>query len=167
MGKYDAVVKTLPKLPPEVRYSEQGGLSYQEKINKAKEKIDAREPDQLLLLYASARAEAERLEEELSTASLIVEATGQMLMDACEAKGIDSIKVKGAGTLRPDYKPHVKIVDKAAFHEWCLQNGFEAQMDLQWNTTNSIMKERLLANEELPPGIQMYNKPTPVFTKEK
>jgi len=77
------------------------------------------------------------------------------------------MKVKGVGVIRTDYLPHTYILDKPAYHQWCIDNGFLDQMQLSWQTTNSTMKEKLLSGEELPDCVEVYNKPTPVFTREK
>ena len=167
MGKYDSVVQDLNKLPPEIRYSDAGGANYQYAVEQEKLNWQDHTPSVLISQYAEQRALAEEKEEEAKALRLKVEAISQLLMEVYEAEGITSLKVKGVGTMRTDYPPYSKVVDREAFHQWCLDNGFGPQMNLPWQTTNSVVKERLLTGMDVPPGVDVYVKPTPVFSREK
>lgn len=169
MGKYDGVVQGLEKLPPEVRYASMGGVKYHEKVEAAKlaDEFQDHTPTVLLTLYADLRRQAEEKEEEVKALNVRVEAAAQLLVEAYEMNSIDSLNVKKVGTLRTDYVPHTHVTDKAAFHQWCIDNGFEPQMSLPWQTVNSVMKEKLLSGEEVPECVSVYVKPTPVFTRDK
>lgn len=167
MGKFDQVVAGLPRITPEVRYSGDGGANYQFKLDEAKEAYQDRKPSVLLTQYARMRARVDRIESLLKKRKVQVEALSQLIVEAYEGHGITSMKVDKVGTLRTDYVPYSHVVDKSAYYTWCMENGFGPQMMLPWQTTNSVTKERLLSGEDAPPGIEVYVKPTPVFTREK
>ena len=134
---------------------------------KAAEEFTDRTPTVLLTVYADLRRQAEEKEAEAKAIYVRVEAAAQLLVEAYEEHSIDSLNVKKVGTMRTDYVPHTHVTDKAAFHQWCKDNGFEAQMSLPWQTVNSVMKEKLLSGEEVPECVSVYVKPTPVFTRDK
>lgn len=166
MGKYDSVIAKLERLPAEYR---EGGAAYQERINQAKtqEEFPDRSASGLMIKYADCRRVIDDLEEKLSEAKVLVEAASQLLVEVYEGEGLQSQRIGGVGTVRVEYKPHASVVNKEEFHEWCLANGFGPQMHLMWQTTNSIAKEKILNAEEPPPGVKVFNKPTPVLTREK
>lgn len=166
MGKYDAVISKLERLPAEYR---EGGAAYQERINQAKtaEAFPDRTATGLMIKYAECRKKVDDLEDQLSAANLMVEAAAQLLVEVYEGEGLQSQRIGGVGTVRVEYKPHASVTNKEEFHAWCLENGFGPQMHLMWQTTNSIAKEKILNAEEPPPGVKVFNKPTPVLTREK
>ena len=166
MGKYDAVLASLPRFPAELQ---DGGSNRQFEIDQLKtdENFPDRTPSGLLVRYASIRKEKEELEEGVKEKNTLLAAAEQLLLAVYEGEGITSLQVKGIGTVRTQYEPYSSVTDKEAFHEWCLQNGFGPQMQLAWQTMNSVSKERLLNAEEPPPGITVYVKPKTVLTREK
>ena len=166
MGKYDAILANLPRYPVELQ---DGGANRQYEIDQLKtdENFPDQTPSGLLVRYADIRREKESLEDQVSEQNRMLEAASQLLLAVYEGKGITSLQVKGVGTVRAQYEPYSSVTDKEAFHEWCLQNGFGPQMQLAWQTMNSVSKERLLNAEEPPPGVTVYVKPKPVLTREK
>ena len=164
MGKYDAIVLGLEKLPPEIR---EGGANYQYAVDQEKLNYGDHTPSVLIVQYADLRAQAEEKDREAKALRLRVEAISQLLMEVYEAEGITSMKVQGVGTMRTDFPPYSHVVDKETYRQWCLDNGFGPQMSLPWQTTNSVVKERLLTGQDIPPGVDVYVKPTPTFTREK
>lgn len=167
MGKFDALIPGLKKLPLEIRYISSGGVKYQEKVEGAKEEFTDRKASVLLAKYGELRAEADQKEIELKAASLKVEALAQLLSEVYEQEGITNLRVAGVGTFRTDFEPYSHVVEKNKYHEWLMENGFGPQLTLPWQTTNSVTKERLLSGEEAPPGVEVYLKVKPVFTREK
>ena len=167
MGKFDEIVGGLARIPPEIRYSGSGGLNYQYKIDQAKEKFTDRTPSVLITMYADLRAIADAKEDEAKELRVQVEAAAQLLMEVYEGEGITSLKIKDVGTFRTDFVPYSHVANKEEYHAWCLESGFGPQMTLPWQTTNSVTKERILSGQDAPPGVDVYVKPTPVFTREK
>ena len=167
VGKFDSITPGLPVLPPEIRYNAVGGAAYQAKVDEAKGEFQDRKPSVLLTQYGDLRAQAEVKEREAKDLWLRVEAAAQLITEAYEAEGIPTMTVRGVGTMRTDHVPYAHVEDRGAFHEWALDHGYGPQMSLPWMTTNSIVKEMLLGGEDAPPGVTVYVKPTPVFTRDK
>lgn len=146
--KYAEVTKNLPKtygLEPD----------YQQRVDAAKADILASDP--LDLAQASRRLilvkkEQDRIEEELSTCNLLVEAYRQIVHMFFEKAGVESINVDGR-TVSVYPEPYPKIEDREAFRLWCLKNGYEREMVLNFQTAAALVKERLLAGEPEPDGI--------------
>jgi len=164
MGKYDAILKGLPKFPSELS---EGWASRQREIDEAKAKITDRTPSTLLALYAALRSEVDRLESEKKEMGIQLEAASSLLLGAYEGEGITSLRVAGIGSVRTEPGPYAHITDKPKFHQWCLENGFGLQMQLPWQTMNNVAKERLLANQEPPEGVTVYLKDKLVLTRDR
>lgn len=163
MGKFDAF-SNLPRIPHDLR---EGGTNYQFLVEKIKDTFQDRRPSFLITAYSETRAVVEELEEKLSEAKLRVEAAAQLLVEAYEGEGITSLKVAGVGTVRIQLTPYSHVKDRETYQQWCLENNFLPQMQIPWSTTNSTVKERLLAGEEPPPGVDVFIKTQVFLTREK
>ena len=56
-------------------------------------------------------------------------------------------------------EPYVKIKDPEKFDAWCREKKYDNEMHLHPSTTASIVKTMLLANQELPEGVEVYWRP--------
>ena len=161
-GKYATVT---PKLP---RYQEED--TYQDKVNLKKdeflERLQKHTSAALVQAYVAARDEVLDIKKRLSEANLQLEAISQLLVDQFEDEDVTSIKVSGA-TVRVQVEPYASVKDKATFRRWCLAHGLEESMVLPWVTTNLITKERLLAGEPEPEGVEVFQKNRVVMVKER
>jgi hypothetical protein len=164
VGKYDAVIANLPRLPTALK---EGGNNRQFEVDQKKAEFPDRAPSALLTAYAALRAEADTMDEKRKELGLRIEAVADLIIEIYEGEGITSLRVAGIGTVRTQFDPYARVSDPSTFRQWCLDNGFGDQMQLPWMTMNSVAKERLLANEEPPPGVEVYVKPKPVLTREK
>lgn len=84
----------------------------------------------------------------------------QELLDAqFEEEDIEGIPLGDGDKVTMTKEPHLKVVDRDQFREWCMENGYERELNLQWQTGNSIVKKMLLKGEKLPPGTECTSKP--------
>ena len=164
MGKYDKVIVGLPKLPW-ASGSPHANEKYWEKVQIAKGEFKGGSTN-LTKSYFEIRRERDVAEERLKALNLRLTALVWRIEELYEAEGIQSLKLTG-GALRLDPVPFAVVEKPEDFHQWCLDNGYGPQMNLIWQTTNSLMKERLLSGEPDLPGVKAFVKTTPTFTKPK
>jgi hypothetical protein len=56
-------------------------------------------------------------------------------------------------------EPYGKVVDSEALRQWALSDpDLSRKMALPWMTINSLTKERTLAGEAPPPGVEVFAK---------
>lgn len=165
MGKYDALVGRLPKLPVELAPDTDQNRQYE--VEQAKKLFVERSPAALVTQYAGIRKECDEMDERARELGIRREAIEQLLVEVYEGEGITNLNVKGVGALRTQYAPYTRVVDKEQLHAWCLEQGFGPQMALPWMTLNSTVSEILLSGEDAPPGVDVYIKPKLVLTREK
>lgn len=165
-GKYDAVLPGLPKLPEEP--------SYQEKIDKVKEEIGLQGSTFLAESYISLRNTKNELEEAEKRVNLRIAAYEQLLVESQEIGAAgwgeygvkeNALRLPTGATIRVQTEPYAQVKDKEAFRLWCLANGYERQLQLLWQTTNAIAKERLLDGKPEPDGCETFAKTKVVLAK--
>ena len=175
-GKYDAILPSLPSMPVE-------NQSYQDKVEQVKAALTAGSdagctPTALDLaqLYAQLRATKDVLEDQVSAINLQLEAVTQLLVasqDAGEegwgAYGVEdnAIRMADGSTIRVQFDITGQVKDKEAYRLWCLENGYGQKMQLWPTTTNAIVKERLMAGEPEPAGVQAFKRNKLVFVGAK
>lgn len=161
-GKYADVVGGLTRLSPEA--------TYQQKVEEVKRRIrDTPEfkshASYLARLYSAKRLEKEAVEEVLYDANLELTALEQLLSDQYENEDTTSIRLDDGPSVAVRLEPYAQVVDRAAYYNWCVEQGLQSQMQLPWATTNSMAKEALVNGEPLPPGVSIYAKTKVVVTK--
>lgn len=107
------------------------------------------------------------LEGHVSNVNLLIEAHAQIMADQFEVEGTKSLTLDDdiGGTIRVQYEPQAKVVDRDAFRQWCIDEGLERQLMLPWMTTNMLTKQRLLGGEAEPPGVTAEARAKFVYTK--
>lgn len=167
MGKYDAVLPSLPKLPPDV--------TRQNEIEQLKAKIAVRNPYLMAETYTTLRELKDQLKAQLSTVELQIEAYEQLLAESQEEGGSgwgqfgvkpNALRLQNGDTIRIQPEPYGKVTDKEAFRQWCIANGYERQLQLWPSTMNAIVKERLLAGDPEPDGTEAYSYTKVVLTRK-
>lgn len=117
-------------------------------------------------VYRDLRHVKDMLEGHVSNINLLIEAHAQLLADQFEAEGVTSLKLDDTGeSVRVQYEPQAKVVDRDAFREWCIKEGFERSLMLPWQTTNMVTKQRLLNGESEPDGVTAEARAKFVLTK--
>jgi hypothetical protein len=122
---------------------------------------------ELARVYRDLRGIKDMLEGHVSNINLLIEAHAQMLSEQYEVEGIKSLALNDGigGTVRVQYEPMAKVVDRDAFREWCIKEGLERQLMLPWQTTNKLTKEALLNGEAEPDGVTAESRPKFVYTR--
>lgn len=181
-GKYARIIPNLQPLPPE-------DPSFQAKIEEVKKTVTDRDAYSLAESYAIFRKGSgpELTKDEItkllvrlgkdgiqalaSRCEVYVRAYEQLLDDSQSQQadgwgkyGVkdNALRLPGGETIRIEKEPSGKVVDKEAFRLWCIENGYERQLQLHYQTMNTIIKERLLAGEAEPDGTEAY-----AYTKVK
>jgi hypothetical protein len=109
----------------------------------------------LAACYREVRWVKEELEAMVSNVNLVMEAYLQLMADQYENEGVTSLTLEDGTNIRVQEEPHAKVVDQDAFRAWVIAEGLERSLQLPWQTTNKIAKDRLLAGEAEPPGIEL------------
>ncbi len=177
MGKYDAIIaaKKLRPVPED-------DPRQQEKVNKKKDEIRARLASEnkpvnartIAEAYSLARFQKDELEEELKPVNLEIMALEQMLFKSQEsgeegwgefgAKD-NMVRLASGSSVAIQKEPSGKVVDRALFRHWCIDNGLESELRLHDSTTQSLLKDRLIRNLGEPDGIEVYFRPKFVFRR--
>jgi len=112
--------------------------------------------------YAHAFAQARDLRDLFdawsSDANLLVEALQQLMLGKMSEEGIEALKLEGGRSISTYPEPSATVINKEAFRLWCIQSGLSSQMVLPWQTTNALVKDRLMAGEAEPPGIAVSSR---------
>jgi len=158
MGKYDRVMDTLARLPREQ-------TDYQSRIDLKKAEIEEKTAAALARRYTMLRASKEQIEESLSPINLELEALVQLMEDSYEAEGLRKLDMADGGSVALQPEPYASIADKEAYRQWCVSEGMEHAMHLWPSATQSLVKERLLAGHDAPPGVEVFFKNKAVWRK--
>lgn len=168
MGKWAALKEKLPSLPVELKYADEGGKEYADKVNAIKAQLAARENlntlEALGGLYDELRAVKDQIEECLSGYVLELEAINQLLIDRMQDQGLSSLKLKVGGQFIITDKPQVSTEDKSKVREWFKANGLEEMLSVHPSTLGAFVSGILedpidSATGEpkpIPEGIKVY-----------
>jgi hypothetical protein len=135
---------------------------YQAKVDLVKQSILTNTPrtsSALLQKYFEARNDRDRVQIALYDANLRLEAVQQLLIRQMEADNISSIRLAAGLGVSTWNEPLAQVRDPEAFRLWCLEQGLERKMTLHPSSIQSLVRKRLEAAEEEPPGIVIYSKP--------
>lgn len=158
-GKYDEVLPNLPGLPTP-------DLNYQQRVDQRKLELIAGWEAQGLSLtpeiaadvYRVERDNKEAAEDVLSAINLNIAALEQLLDKMYTDRGIKSIKLADGTSVFTQPEPVGQILNPEALRLWFITNGLERSLTVNWNTANSLVKERLLNGLEPPDGMQVYRR---------
>lgn len=111
--------------------------------------------------YADARDLRDKIKEWESSANLLVEVFQMIMVDQMEQEGITSMKLASGRPITTFEEPYAQVQDREAFRAYCEADpDLRRKMSLPWQTTNSLVKELLLAGEPEPPGVTCFAKTT-------
>jgi hypothetical protein len=175
MGVYDEIVKDLKPVPVE-------DPRYQDKVNKKKDEIrnlaksENKEFNARFLAeeYSLARYQKDQIEEELKAKNLEIAALEQLLFSSQEAgeegwgeygAKENMIRLASGASVAIQKEPTGKVIDKDEFREWCINNGFERELQLHHSTMLSLLKTRLKENLGEMDGVEVYFRPKFVFRR--
>ena len=157
MGKYSAITSRFAPKP------ESSG--FQDRVDVAKNAIKASSQVDLAHQLLAVRAEKDDAKETLAEINIRLVAIEQYLADAFEHVGVTGIKLDTGETISTQVKPWARVEDKRAFRAWCVDNGYEESLALPWQTTNSLVSDRLVEGLPEPDGIETFKQTTVVVRK--
>lgn len=99
------------------------------------------------------------MEDAESGLNLRLAAFAELLDAQFEEEDIEGVPLGDGDKITMTKEPHLKVVDRDLFRQWCMENGLERELNLQWQTGNAIVKKMLLKGEPLPPGTECTSKP--------
>lgn len=162
-GKYADIIPSLPKW-------ENDDLDHVSKVKLKKREILDEDPanrraSTIAQLYADVRLEKEAHEALLKEVNLRYEAVCQLLEEAFEVEGTTSMGLVDGPTIRVQYEPHAKVVDRDANRLWAIKSGYERSLMLPWQSLNKLTKDQLILGNEEPDGVVAFAKWKIVMTK--
>jgi hypothetical protein len=163
-GKYAAVTAGLKRLPFGLRGGDEdeGRSSDQLVIEHIKKTITNRAPTALALEWLVLRGKKDVLKGELKEIELHLKAHEQLMEEVYEAQSLMSQAIKIDNVIyNVDYElqPIGFVQNKEEHHHWGMEE-YPDLMKMPWNTRERIVKENLLAGRPIPPGIDLYLKPS-------
>lgn len=152
-SKYTSVVNRLPKFQPVNESTTQ-----EELIGKLTKELKVLGFEDKLAMFCELREERDRLEDERKAVDAKIEALTRLIIDSYEERGVQSVKLDSGASVSMQVEPYAQVVDRDAFREWCIKNGLANALQLPWQSTSSLTKERLLAGDPEPDGVQAFCK---------
>jgi len=122
---------------------------------------------QLADAYAVLRRAKAELEEREKEINLWLEALNQLGCDAYETDDISSLTLGDGSSVRSQPEVYAGVEDKERFRLWCIKNGYEKELSMQWATMNMLTKKRLEAGQPEPDGVKAWVKTKFVFQKPR
>jgi hypothetical protein len=108
--------------------------------------------------YADVRIVLDAINEWRASAQLLSDAYERMMTDQMEAEDVRSVSLTSGASVGVYAEPYARVIDREALRRWCIANGYESQLQLLWQTLNGIAKERTLAGEPPPDGVEVTAK---------
>lgn len=160
MGKYTDVLLKLPK------FTDTENVRFQALVAAFKGTVTDRSAAALARAYHDARVKKDALEDQVSSLNVEIEALVQLLDQAYEEEGVQTIKLENGASVAAEPEPYAAVLDREALRAWTVAQGLERLLSLPWQTTNSMTKEALLAGRPLPDGVEAFSKPKFVLRKK-
>ena len=157
MGKYTNVASNLAPKPEE--------SAYQTEVTAIKRTITEASEADLAKRVVEIRSEKSVAKEMLEEINLRLIAHEQILTDKFEEAGITQVRLESGDTISTQIRPYARVADRVAFRAWCVENGYEQSLTLPWQTTNSLVSDRLIEGLPEPEGIETYKQTTVVVRK--
>jgi hypothetical protein len=116
-------------------------------------------------VYNEIRAIRDAVDKRESDLHVLEDAYTQLMVDQFEVEGTTGLTLDTGEAIRIQYEPYAVVVDKDLFLSWCIEEGLQRSLALPWQTTNMLVKDRLLRGESDPPGIVAHTKVKPVLIR--
>lgn len=172
-GKYAGVAKRFPKADPK-------DLAFQEKVEAAKSPrgadhgnqvraellalyeavrglntADDGTPASVATLYAQLRDVKDLVDAFLGSLNVRIAAAEQRMWDGFEDAGLEKVGLAGGGSVSVNPDVTIQVTDRDALNRWARRNKLGPRMTLYHPVVESIMREKILAGEELPSFIKV------------
>lgn len=147
MGKYSSVTPKLPKLVTE----------RSEEVEKLTQEFRQFTVTELIKKYAWWRLKKKELEAREKEINKTIEAIVNLLIPMYEMEGVSSMRIAETGqTISVQEEPVAKVLDRDKFQAWCIENDLGRSLQLPYQTTNALVKDRLLNGQPEPDGVEAY-----------
>jgi hypothetical protein len=156
-GKWSGLRGTLPPAPLE--------NDYQNRVNVRKTELAHLSQTEKARQYITCRDNKDRLNEEISRLNLDIEALSQMLIPQMEQDGVDMFRLDSGESLSIKDEPYSSVDNRPMFLTWIRNQNLEDLLTVNYQTMNSMVKERLTKGLQAPPGIKVFLKQS--ITKRK
>lgn len=163
-GKYAAFKKVYPKVPLEASV-----------FDKMREVLDAPAHDigpssvdalrvrdlpntDLKDLYVAARRAKAQLDIQVSVLETQIAAYTYLFVQRMEEDDVTALPFTDGVQLGSSVEPYPNVKDRTALNAWIKETGQEEILTLNYQTLASIVKQRLVDGESLPPGVEVFMK---------
>jgi hypothetical protein len=152
VGKWTALMQSMKpeKLPID------GGPKYQERVDAAKVEFAGIGPTLLAARYRALRDERDVLERTRSVLDCRIRATEQLIEDSFSANGLELVRLADGSSVATEVEPYGSVEDPDMVRAWAMKHGLSAKLSLPWQTLNSELKEMLLTDGTVPPGVKLF-----------
>ena len=159
MGKYSHIARRLTPKPEESPFQTEVTALKRNIIDQGLSESDLAKQ---IVEVRGEKASAKKIIDEIN---MRLTAYEQILTDKFEQAGITQVRLETGETISTQIKPYARVADKLSFRTWCVENGYEESLALPWQTTNSIVADRLIEGLPEPDGIETYKQTTVVMRK--
>jgi hypothetical protein len=159
-GKYAAFKSLYPKVPFEATVFE-----------KMREVLDApASPDmdalrvrdlpntELKDIYVKARRAKDALDLQVSLLETQIAAYTYLFVQRMEEDDVTALPFTDGVQLGSSVEPYPNVKDRGALYKWVKDTEQTELLTLNYQTLASIVKQRLLEGETLPPGVEVFMK---------
>lgn len=146
MGKWSHLKGKFP--------SEEKPQAFREMVDALKPKFAQFALDQLVAAYDALEDVRDAIKAELAKKTAEQEALEAIIIQRLESTGEALVRFEDAGTISLLDQPQIAVTDPAAFRAWVEANAPEL-LQIYAQTRDKIAKDRLDANEPLPPGLEV------------
>lgn len=132
--------------------------SYQEKINELKAEYVGFETADLAREFKIAKLKKKELEEQVSDLNVGLAALSQLLVDNLQGQELQKVSLDAGGTVYLQVEVYPSTKDRAALQNWVIAEEMMELLTVNYRTLQGVVKERLIAGEALPPGVEVFLK---------
>lgn len=108
--------------------------------------------------YVQMRVFMDKVNAWKSSVQVLVDTYEMLMIEQFEVESVALMRLESGTSISTFVEPYGQVKDKEAFRQWCIANGYESQLQLWPGTMNSVTKERLLAGEATPTGVEVFAK---------
>jgi phage host-nuclease inhibitor protein Gam len=134
--------------------------AFNEKVNEKRRTLGELTDVEIGVLLSSYKAEKNELEAQVKTLNVGIEACSRELTERFETANQQSMKLATGENFFLKVEPYSSIEDKMQVIQWLEDNGMKEMLAPNWKAYNALVKMRLEAGEEAPPGTGVYIKTT-------
>lgn len=105
--------------------------------------------------WRMARAVKKAYEEQEYELNMVLEAYRQLIINQFELEDISSVRLASGELVYATWEPRVKVIDRDKLRAWVMAIGLERELQIPWQTLNSLSKERFLRGELEADGVEL------------